>query len=76
MDQMSTGSVSHMNMKHDIVGATTPSLSNEADSAWEGSDNQDAPYYRNTTAALMRENSDLDPGFPPKPVSSLVLSVS
>ena len=64
MDQMSNGSSGHM--KHDL--ATTPSLSNEADSAWEGSDNQDG-YYRNNTTALMRENSDLDPNFPPKPVS-------
>lgn len=65
MDQMSNGSSS---MKHREL--TTPSqLSNEVDSAWEGSDNQD--FRNNTTTQLFRHNSDLEPEFPPKPVRAL-----
>ena len=60
IDQMSNGS----KMTRDF--ATPSQLSNEADSAWEGSDNQD---FRNNSTQLFRQNSDLEPDFPPKPVS-------
>ena len=60
IDQMSNGS----KMTRDF--ATPSQLSNEADSAWEGSDNQD---FRNNSTQLFRHNSDLEPDFPPKPVS-------
>ena len=62
MDQMSNGSATKPT--RDL--ATPSQLSNEADSAWEGSDNQD---FRNNSTQLFRHNSDLEPDFPPKPVS-------
>lgn len=63
MDQMSNGSSS---LKHHRDLTTPSQLSNEVDSAWEGSDNQD--FRNNTTTQLFRHNSDLEPDFPPKPV--------
>ena len=67
MDQMSNGSKPTRDL------ATPSQLSNEADSAWEGSDNQD---FRNNSTQLFRHNSDLEPDFPPKPVSLWLTSQS
>lgn len=63
LDRMSDSS----NLKPELE---TPSFSNDADSAWEGSDNQDGIIYGRSgtlgvsSSQLLRE---MDPDFPPKP---------
>eukprot|EP00094_Tigriopus_californicus_P012637 TCALIF_12216-PA protein Name:"Similar to rst Irregular chiasm C-roughest protein (Drosophila melanogaster)" AED:0.01 eAED:0.01 QI:0/0.81/0.83/0.91/0.90/0.83/12/682/815 len=56
------------NLKPDLE---TPSFSNDADSAWEGSDNQDGIIYGRAGGTLGVSSSQLlremDPDFPPKP---------
>ena len=52
----------------------TPSFSNEADSAWEGSDNQDGIYVRSASAIVPSSSQilrEMEPEFPPKPVWKL-----
>ena len=64
MDQMSTGGNSSLGCK---LAGTPSQMSNEVDWPDHGSSSDD--FRNNTTTQLYHQHGDLEPDFPPKPVS-------
>ena len=66
MDQMSTGGSSLGKLGTHLASGTPSQMSNEVD--WDHASSSD-DFRNNTTTQLYQSAGDLEPDFPPKPVS-------